>query len=58
MDIENSINQPWLIGVVTALYVIEALRLCYTQQYSFAVMFAGYAFANIGIIWAIVHGQS
>jgi hypothetical protein len=49
-----SINQPWLIYIVTALYILECIRLFYNGQIGFGIMFLGYSLANIGIILAMM----
>jgi len=43
----------WLIGVVTVLYIGIAIRYGFVEHKpALAVVFAGYAVANIGLILA------
>jgi hypothetical protein len=42
-----------LIWIVTALYVGQAIVSLWYSQYSYTIIFAGYAAANIGLIWAM-----
>ncbi len=42
---------PWLILVVMAIYAVIAIDLYNAGNTAMAVVFAGYAFSNIGL-WA------
>ncbi len=49
-------NQPWITGFVTILYLGECGRLYFNGQVGFSIAFFGYAMANIGLIWAMMEG--
>lgn len=40
----------WLVVVVTVLYAGAALSFTWERRYALAVMYYGYAFANIGCL--------
>jgi hypothetical protein len=42
----------WLIGVVTVIYVLVALSFLREENTAMAIVFGGYALANIGLIIA------
>lgn len=42
---------PWLILIVMVIYAVIAVDLWRTGNAAMAVVFAGYAFSNIGL-WA------
>jgi hypothetical protein len=46
----------WLVIAVTIAYVLTAIDLAMRKDWGHAVMFAGYAWANVGLIWAIQGG--
>jgi hypothetical protein len=46
----------WLLVATGLLYVGAACGFALTGKHGLAVAFAGYAFANIGLIWASVGG--
>lgn len=46
----------WLIGLVTFVYVCTAAALWYEGRGGLAVVFAGYALANVGLIYDVVSG--
>ncbi len=41
-----------LIGIVTAIYTAIAVHEGYVGKPELAVVFGGYALANLGLIWA------
>lgn len=43
----------WLTGVVTLIYMLVAFNEMYQGRPGIALMFAGYALANLGIIWTM-----
>ena len=43
----------WLVIAVTFAYAATAVDLLMRKDYGHALMFAGYAIANVGLIWAI-----
>jgi hypothetical protein len=49
-------NQPWITGLVTLLYLAEAVRLYFNGQVGFSLTFLGYSMANVGLIWAMMVG--
>ena len=48
--LENTV----LIWVVTSLYLLQTVILTNNGDYGHAVMFLGYALANIGVVWAVM----
>jgi len=42
----------WLIGIVTVIYLGVAISFALEGKPGMAVAFLGYAFANVGLIWA------
>ena len=42
-----------LIIIVTALYVGVAISEAHAGRTGLSIMFAGYAFANMGVLWTI-----
>ena len=47
----------WLTGLVTLIYAITSGTLMYERRWGLAVMFGGYAFANVGLIWELARGR-
>jgi hypothetical protein len=47
------IMEAIFLWIVTALYIGQGLVSGYQGHIGFAMVFAGYAFANIGLIWAM-----
>jgi len=43
----------WLIKLVTLAYIWTAIDLCRSGKPGMGLAFAGYAIANVGLIWAI-----
>jgi hypothetical protein len=44
----------WLVLAVAVQYAIAASSYALERQWPLVVMFSGYAFSNLGIIWAAV----
>ena len=42
-----------MIGVVTFIYLVTAVTLWLEGQRGMSLCFAGYALANVGLIWAL-----
>ena len=43
----------WLTGLVTLIYAITSGNLAYQRRWGLAAMFAGYALANLGLMWEL-----
>lgn len=43
----------WLVVAVTIAYVGSAIDMGMRGQWPFAIVFAGYAFANVGMLWGM-----
>lgn len=48
---------PGLLVLVTVLYLGIAVDLAWNERFPLAVTFAGYALANVGLIWALISGR-
>ena len=46
----------WLVGLVTVAYASTAVALWFEGRAGLSIMFAGYAFANLGLIYDVVGG--
>lgn len=46
----------WLTGVVTAIYAITSGTLAWERRWGLAAMFAGYALANLGLMYELARG--
>ena len=46
----------WLTGVVTCIYAVTSGTLAYEKRWGLAAMFAGYALANLGLMWELAKG--
>ncbi len=46
------LESPAPLVIITALYVIQAAGYYRTERPGMALCFAGYALANLGLIWA------
>lgn len=43
----------WPIMIATMLYIAQLAIFLWTRQWGAAITFAGYALANIGLIWSL-----
>jgi hypothetical protein len=43
----------WLIGIVTGIYAFVAFTSARNGDDPMALVFTGYAFANLGLIWQL-----
>lgn len=50
---KGDVMEAIFLWIVTALYIGQGLVSGYQGHIGFAMVFAGYAFANIGLIWAM-----
>jgi hypothetical protein len=44
----------WLVIAVAFQYALAAVLYASSKQWPLVVMFAGYAFSNVGIVWAAI----
>ena len=47
----------WLTSLVTIIYAITSGTLVYERRWGLAVMFGGYALANLGLIYELIYGR-
>lgn len=49
---------PGLVSVVTAIYLVVAFKELKADHVGMAVVFFGYALANVGMIYSMMKGGS
>lgn len=48
----------WLVAGVTVLYGGAAIAYAFTRNWPSVIIFAGYAIANVGVIWMTIGGPN